>query len=160
MSTLQAATPSTITRWSAILSWMKRHPLAAYFILAYALTWVLVIPIMLSQRGLGIFNLPDGLLFAMLLLSTFSGPLPAALIMTSVIDGRVGRQQLLRRMFQWRVGFGWYLLVLVGYPLIFFGGPDCLLRRCAMGRLGPELVAALHLLSTGRRRWNHLSQPW
>ena len=122
MSTLQAATPSTITRWSAILSWMKRHPLAAYFILAYALTWVLVIPIMLSQRGLGIFNLPDGLLFAMLLLSTFSGPLPAALIMTSVIDGRVGRQQLLRRMFQWRVGFGWYLLVLVGYPLIFLAG--------------------------------------
>lgn len=100
----------------------KRHPLTAYFVLAYALTWVFVIPIMLSQRGLGIVNLPDALLLVFLLVSTYSGPLPAALIMTTLIDGKEGRRQLWRRVFQWRVGLGWYLLVLVGYPLIFLIG--------------------------------------
>jgi membrane protease YdiL (CAAX protease family) len=101
---------------------MKRHPLIAYFSLAYALAWILVIPIVLSQRGLGLFSLPEPLLFGLFLASTFSGPLPAALILTSVLDGKAGREQLLRSLFQWRVGFGWYLLVLVGYPLIFLVG--------------------------------------
>jgi membrane protease YdiL (CAAX protease family) len=100
----------------------KRYPLIAYFTLAFALMWVFVIPIMLSQRGLGIIKLPDFLIEALLLVSTFSGPLPAALIMTTLIDGREGRQKLLRRMFQWRVGLGWYLLLLAGYPLIFLTG--------------------------------------
>ena len=122
MSMIQAATSSNVTRPSGISGWMKRHPLVAYFVLAYALTWALIVPIMLSQRGLGIFDLPDPLLLALFLLSTFSGPLPAALILTSIIDGASGRQQLLRRMFQWRVGLGWYLLVIAGYPLIFLVG--------------------------------------
>src|SRR6185503_15432358 len=90
--------------------------------MAYAFTWVLVIPIMLSQMGLGLFNLPEPLLFIFLLLSTYSGPLPAALILTSIIDGKEGRRQLWRRVFQWRGGFGWYLLVLVAYPAVFLAG--------------------------------------
>jgi len=119
MTTISSITPAYE---SGLKAFIKRHPLAAYFILAYALTWVLVIPITLSQRGLEFFNLPDPLLFGLFILSTFSGPLPAALILTSVIDGREGRQQLVRRMFQWRVGPGWYLLVLAGYPLVFLVG--------------------------------------
>src|SRR6266511_3671533 len=122
MFMIQTTAPSNVTRPSGISGWMKRHPLVAYFVLAYALTWVFMVPVMLSQRGLGIFNLPDPLLLVLFLVSTFSGPLPAAFIMTSVIDGSTGRRQLWRRMFQWRVGLGWYLLVLAGYPLIFLVG--------------------------------------
>jgi membrane protease YdiL (CAAX protease family) len=122
MSTIQVAAPSDVMRPSRITGWMKHHPLVAYFILAYALTWIFMVPVMLSQRGVGMLNLPDPLLLVLFLVSTFSGPLPAAFIMTSVIDGSTGRQQLLRRMVQWRVGLGWYVLVLVGYPLIFLIG--------------------------------------
>ena len=107
---------------SGLKVFAKRNPLTAYFILAFALMWVFVIPIMLSQRGLAIISLPDPLIEIFLLIATFSGPLPAALIMTTLIDGREGRRQLLRRMFQWRVGLGWYLLLLLGYPLIFLTG--------------------------------------
>ena len=107
---------------SGLKGFAKRHPLTAYFILAFALMWVFVIPIMLSQRGLGIITLPDALIEVLLLVATFSGPLPAALIMTTLIDGREGRKKLLRSMFQWRVGLGWYLLLLVGYPLVFLTG--------------------------------------
>ena len=122
MSMIQATTPSNVTRPSIIVDWMKRHPLVSYFTLAYVLTWILVIPIVLSQRGLKFFNLREPLLLAMFMLSTFSGPLPAALIVTTVVDGKSGRQQLWWRMLQWRVGLGWYLLVLVGYPFIFLVG--------------------------------------
>jgi membrane protease YdiL (CAAX protease family) len=121
MSAIQASAVS-VTPTSGLSAWMKRHPLIAYFSMAYAFTWILVIPITLSQRGLGLFSLPEGLLFALFLLSTFSGPLPAALLLTSLIDGPAGRRQLLRRMFQWRVGARWYLLVLVGYPIAFLIG--------------------------------------
>ena len=107
---------------SGIKAFAKHHPLTTYFVLAYALTWVFVIPIMLSQRGLGLVSLPDSLLFVFLLVSTYSGPLPAALIMTSILDGREGRRQLWRRVFQWRVGLGWYLLVLAAYPAVFLAG--------------------------------------
>ena len=118
---------STITsipfiRESKLKSFMKDHPLISYFTMAYLFTWVLVIPITLSQMGLGLFNAPEPLLFILLLASTYSGPLPAALIMVSTIDGKEGLRQLWRRVFQWRVGFGWYLLVLVAYPVVFLAG--------------------------------------
>ena len=107
---------------SGLKAFARRNPLTIYFILAFALMWVFVIPIMLSQRGLGIISLPDTLIEIFLLVATFSGPLPAALIMTTLLDGREGRKKLLRSMFLWRVGLGWYLLLLVGYPLIFLTG--------------------------------------
>lgn len=119
MTTISSVVPAAESGFKAFA---KRHPLTAYFILAFALMWVFVVPIMLSQRGLGIITLPDSLMDVFLLVATFSGPLPAALIMTTLIDGREGRRQLIRRMFQWRVGLGWYLLLLVGYPLIFLTG--------------------------------------
>ena len=107
---------------SGLKAFAKRHPLTSYFTLAFALMWVFVIPIALSQRGLNIIALPDALIEVFLLIATFSGPLPAAFIMTTLLEGREGRRQLIRRMFQWRVGIGWYLLLLIGYPLIFLTG--------------------------------------
>ena len=119
MTTISSVAPA---QESGLKAFAKRHPLVSYFTMAYAFTWILVIPIMLSQMGLGLINLPEPLLFIFLLASTYSGPLPAALIMTTLIDGREGRRQLVQRMFQWRVGLGWYLLLLIGYPLIFLIG--------------------------------------
>ncbi len=119
MSTAQAAVTVAAPRSLGLSGWIKRHPLPAYFILAFALTWIFILPILLSQRGFGLIALPDDLLSALYLIATFSGPLPAAFIVTGVIEGRSGARKLLGRMFQWRVGIGWYALVLVGYPLVF-----------------------------------------
>lgn len=119
MTTISSVIPA---QESGLKAYAKRHPLKAYFVLAFALMWVFVIPIMLSQRGLGIISLPNPLIEVFLFVATFSGPLPAALIMTTLLDGQEGRKKLLRSMFQWRVGLGWYLLLLIGYPLIFLTG--------------------------------------
>src|SRR6266498_3719306 len=144
MSMIQASTSSNVTRTSGMSGWMKRHPLVAYFVLAYALTWVLIVPIMLSQRGLGIFNLPDPLLLALFLLSTFSGPLPTATLAADVPVASGAR------------------LVSVGHCWISTDFPvrlDLLLGRGSLDRADPKMALDFHFLSSDSRHWNHLSRP-
>src|SRR5262249_14196935 len=117
-SVMSPVTPVS-RRDSAIVAWVKKHPLPAYFIWAFGATWLFAWPIAFSQRGLRLFSLPDGVLFALFLLATYVGPAPAAFIVTGIIDGKAGVKQLLRRMVQWRVGIRWYLIVILGYPLLF-----------------------------------------
>jgi membrane protease YdiL (CAAX protease family) len=52
------------------------------------------------------------------LLLTLVGLFPAAMIVTWAADGRVGVRRLLGRMRRWRVGAGWWLLLLAGLPLL------------------------------------------
>ena len=48
------------------------------------------------------------------------GPAAAALLITGITEGRTGLQQLLGRLFRWRISWkGW--LLAVGSPLLFLG---------------------------------------
>jgi membrane protease YdiL (CAAX protease family) len=71
-----------------------RHPLVAFFALAFAFSWWAV--------PMGEF-LPFG-------------PLFAALTVLAVVQGRSGLAQLGRRMLRWRVGVRWYVLA-IALPL-------------------------------------------
>src|SRR5438270_12803834 len=113
-----SALPST----RGLSGWIKRYPLAAFFVLAYAITWVLVLPILISQRGFGLLVLPEAILLVFFLLVTFMGPFPAALIVTGGLDGRAGVRQLLRRIVQLRFGLQWYLVALLVISLLFLAG--------------------------------------
>lgn len=88
--------------------------LITFFILAYALSWIIQIPLALSAQGLMSWELAPGLH----LLSAY-GPLLAAFIVTSFTEGWVGVRELLTRMIRWRVGWRWGLFALVS-PLAFF----------------------------------------
>jgi membrane protease YdiL (CAAX protease family) len=81
---------------------VQRYPLATFFVLAYALTWSLIL---LSSTSL---------LFA--LLGLF-GPAAAAIIVTAVTEGGAGVRALLGRLLLWRVGLRWYLVAL-GLPFL------------------------------------------
>jgi membrane protease YdiL (CAAX protease family) len=133
MSTITTATAPA--GHSGLVSWVKRHPLVAYFLLAFAGAWIFIAPILLSQRAFGLITLPEPLLLILFLLSTFMGPAPAAFIVTGITDGKDGVKQLLRRMVQWRIGIGWYLLVIIGYPLVFLIG--------LLVALGPDPLTTL-----------------
>jgi len=93
-----------------ITSFIKRHPLVTFFVLAYVLSWW---PWLLSAA-----NNPFGSpLFPF-------GPMVAALILTAVINGRAGLKALLARVMQWRVHLRWYgvaLLLPVALGLSAFG---------------------------------------
>ncbi len=97
------ATPSRTTATTSVF------PLVAYFVLAYALSWLILVP-----AGLGLLPDSAGILAW---LAPF-GPAVAAFVVTALTGGRPAVGQLLRRMVQWRVGVGWYLLVLIGIPLV------------------------------------------
>jgi membrane protease YdiL (CAAX protease family) len=107
---------------SGLSNWIKRHSLVAYFVVAFAGTWIFFAPILLSQKGLGLLVLPDAAAFVFFFLATYTGPFLSAFVVTGVIEGKAGVRQLLRRIVQWRVGVQWYLLVLIGYPVIFLLG--------------------------------------
>jgi membrane protease YdiL (CAAX protease family) len=97
---------------------LARHALVSYFVIAYAVSWGVWIPYLLSRDGFGLlrFESPishtlSGYLFSF-------GPLVSALIVTGVIDGGAGIRRLLLKMVLWRVSIWWYLFVFFGFPLL------------------------------------------
>jgi membrane protease YdiL (CAAX protease family) len=114
-------------------SWLVRRPLVAYFILAYALTWVLLLPFVLSQGGgVGVIPLAtpsdaSGLAYLLVFVGAL-GPALAAIIVSAASNGWAGVKSLLLRMVLVKVGIRWYLvallLPLVAYvlPLLLLGG--------------------------------------
>ena len=97
---------------------LARHPLVFFFIFAYAGTWLLEMPYILSEDGSGLLPYSSPLLIWTSPVTIFTGPFLAAFIMTGVTEGRAGIGRLLRRFVLWRVGLGWYLFVLIVIPLI------------------------------------------
>jgi uncharacterized protein len=97
---------------------LARHPLVFFFIIAYAGTWLLELPYVLSEDGSGLLPFSSPVVQWMMPVSIFMGPFLAAFIMTGVTEGREGVGRFLRRFVLWRVGLGWYLFVLLGAPSI------------------------------------------
>lgn len=98
---------------------MRNHPLPSFFVLAYAGSWLVEVPLLLSQRGFGLINVPEPVLFIIFLFAAYFGSLLAAFVVTAATLGRPGVKQLLWRMGQWRVGILWYLVPILGYPLVY-----------------------------------------
>ena len=121
MSAVQIQTIIQPSEASAIQRLLARRPVAAFFVLAYLGTWLLQLPMVLGQDGLGIFayHVPIALYIVLFLASSFSGPTGAALVITSAMEGQPGVRRFFRRYSQWRVGLRWYLFVLFAFPLVY-----------------------------------------
>jgi membrane protease YdiL (CAAX protease family) len=87
----------------ALTSLVARRPLATFFALAYALSWLGAV-----AYALGAFPVP---LFPF-------GPFLAALIVAPLVGGWPAAKDLLRRMARWRVGPRWYALALLLPPAV------------------------------------------
>src|SRR5437667_6473502 len=105
-------------------SWLLRRPLVAYFVLAYALAWLLWLPFVLSQGGgIGVIPLAtpadaSGLAYLLVLVGAL-GPALAGIIMSALSQGWTGVQSLLRRLVLVKVGIRWYLVALF-LPLVAY----------------------------------------
>ncbi|GAA4630741.1 type II CAAX endopeptidase family protein [Actinoallomurus vinaceus] len=125
---------------------VRRHPLVAFFVLAYAASWLAWLPYVLSADGLGVlaFHFPKVLGTNQLtgvLPGAYVGPLGAALLVTAITSGREGLRQWRRRLFRLRVRWYWYLIVLTGVPALLVGGT--LLLPGAVDGLRTPSVAVL-----------------
>ena len=98
---------------------LARHPLASFFVLAYALTWLAWSPWFLSEAGVGLLPYDGGEFSTFVnLVGLVLGPTLSAFIVTGATEGRGGIRRLLHRIVLWRVGLGWYLFVFLGIPAI------------------------------------------
>jgi uncharacterized protein len=125
---------------------LARHPLTFYFLLAYAGTWVVTVPLALSANGVGLlpFGIPEGSVIFVSAAWVFLGPTLAAFIMTGATEGRAGIRHLMRRYVLWRVGLRWYLVVLLGPPVIVLLAtivlPGALASFKSLAPLNPPLL--------------------
>jgi membrane protease YdiL (CAAX protease family) len=118
MSTLTVA--SQFAPASPLKRLLARHPILGYFAIAFGGTWGLLLAPVLAQNGIGLlpFTVPDIALMILFVMATLAGPTMGAIVMTAVTSGRPGLRHFFRRYVQLRVGLRWYLVVLIGYPLL------------------------------------------
>jgi membrane protease YdiL (CAAX protease family) len=95
---------------------MRQHPLFFFFLMAYAISWIISIPFILSEWGIlhGDFRVA-------FVVKSF-GPFLAAFIMTSILEGKEGVRRLRQRIRQWRAGWQWYLFILLAIPAFILLG--------------------------------------
>jgi membrane protease YdiL (CAAX protease family) len=95
---------------------IRRYPLTNYFLLAYAISWGGSIAVAGPKFLRGeTMQLADALRMAPLVLA---GPSVAGILMTYLVDGKVGLKALLSRMLKWRVGLRWYTAALLIFPVL------------------------------------------
>jgi uncharacterized protein len=83
---------------------MRPAPLSIFFLLAFAVAWVLWI----AASALSGSVASPGLRALLFLPGTFA-PAFVAVALTALTERRQGVEALLRRLFRWRVGFRWYV---------------------------------------------------
>jgi len=91
---------------NSISTWTKRHALVAYFILAYAISWAVQIPLALKAQGLSQAPVPLSIHY----LAGY-GPMLAAVIMTWLTGGVSGLKELFGRILK-RVQPVWWLVAI------------------------------------------------
>jgi uncharacterized protein len=117
-------------RPGGIVQMMRNHPLISFFVLAYAVTWLLQSPLVIL--GLPVFS-PVTHAPTLYLLPTIAiGVTGSAFLMTAVTQGRAGVRRMLQRLTWWRAGLPWFavavLLIPVSEVLVAaaLGSPDAL----------------------------------
>jgi len=119
---------------SAITRKISAHPVAAFFLGAYAFTWSIWFPIMIAfDRGMVDAS---GAVVVLFYLGGF-GPLVSAAVVTHLTGGSLKRwfSQVLR----WRVAPRWWLAA-VGLPLVLYA-----------------LMAVFHVLLGGQLDWGEVN---
>jgi membrane protease YdiL (CAAX protease family) len=87
---------------------LARHPLVSFFLLTFLFSW--------GWWGLWkALQMPTPLIYV-----RTAGPTIAAFVVLAITSGRPGVLGLLRSYVHWRVGVQWYLVALIGVPVLLF----------------------------------------
>jgi membrane protease YdiL (CAAX protease family) len=122
--------------------WISRHGLIGYTLIAYGISWTLLVGGFLSTRG-GVLN-PEGQLVGLMSQLAAAGPLIAAVVVLAVTRGRAGLADLGRALVRWRVHPLWYAFVFLGMPLLMVAAVTAL----HPGPMLPALAGGWPLLVT------------
>jgi membrane protease YdiL (CAAX protease family) len=114
--------PDTVrTEKSALRGFVGRHPLPSFFALAFALSWLVWTPYILSKSGIGLLPFDYPMLMGSTQLTgvmpgAYLGPILAAFIVTALAEGKPGLRVWGGRLLRWRVNWRWYVAIILGVP--------------------------------------------
>jgi len=136
---------NTLSADRGFSGFIRRHPLISYFVLAYGIMWLAISPMVVD--ALEITNVPDAVSLLSFILSSLLGPTVAAFWVTGVLEGKAGMRLLLRRTFQFRAGWQWYMVVLFVPLMIWFGAYSFLYKGAPLLGLisNPSLLFSIFL---------------
>src|SRR5438132_3795974 len=92
--------------------WVRHHPLAAFLLLCFGLTWAALIPAAADSRGWLPLNIPSWLVLP---LAGWGPGLAAFSVAAAGGRGRV----LLARLTTWRLGLNWYAVALLAPGVLY-----------------------------------------
>lgn len=94
---------------------MRKYPITWFYILAFGISWLGMIAIVLASRGIAPFDRPY---FQFLSIFYAIGPALAAVIVSQVAHGKAGVRALLKGLIRWRVGLVWYIVAVLGAAVL------------------------------------------
>jgi membrane protease YdiL (CAAX protease family) len=135
---------------------MSKHPVAWFYILAFGISWLGWIPVAIGSHGIAPFDHPY---FQFLLLLPAVGPALAAVIVTQVTYGAARVNDLLKALFQWRVGLVWYLVAVFG-PLALLLSGRIITSLLGFSAGGSAFQGDLFSLAVSAFVMSLFSNPW
>ena len=99
---------------------IRQNPVAAFLLIVYPLSWILFLPDVLGTEGFGIIQVDIPAQVGILLVTIF-GLTSVAFLVTRIADGKAGTRELRKHYYQFKAGPQWYLLALLGAPLLLLG---------------------------------------
>lgn len=120
---------------SALVGAVRRHPVTAYFLVTFIVSYAIAAPLVAKAQGLLVADIPGWLHYAFSL-----GPLVGAFVVTAITGGAAGLGNLVSRMVRWRIGLTWGL-VAIGSPFVLLALAAIVTRLIEgrwmeLGRLG------------------------
>jgi membrane protease YdiL (CAAX protease family) len=103
---------------TALKAFITRHPVAAYFVLTFTISWGGVLLVIGGPAGMAGTKAHDNPLFPLAVLAMVGGPSATGLLLTGLMDGSRGLREFGSRLLEWRVGVRWYVLALMTAPLV------------------------------------------
>ena len=98
-------------------TFIRRHPLLAYYVLTFALSWGGFLLVVGPSSLVNTNWQADGK-FLSAIMVMLAGPSIAGLLLTGLVDGRAGYRDLFLRLGKWRVGLPWYLVAILPAPIV------------------------------------------
>jgi uncharacterized protein len=98
------------------LVFVRRLPVLSFYIVAFAISWgLMLVPIGLA--GIPATTEQLDALLPVAIVAMLGGPSIAGLLVTGLVSGRAGFRDLLSRLGRWQVGVRWYAVALLTAPL-------------------------------------------
>jgi len=105
------------SRMASVKRSIARHPVSAFLLLLYPISWLLFLPEVLGKSGLAIIPVDIPAQVGILLVTIF-GLTGVIFLVTLIADGKAGTRALRRHYYHFRTGPQWYLLAIFGPPAL------------------------------------------